>query len=185
MIDRPRLVILDELTQGLDPAARRGVWNAISGLRGDGTSVLLVTHELDEAEQLCDRVVAMRAGRVVDAGSPSALVDRHGGWAQITFTMTSDTGSAEPADRLSALPGVAAVRIEAQRVTIDGTRASIAHVGAALVGKGPVPADLSVRVPTLEDALVGLLERQVVDASPGPPIGAEGTLQLQASGPGR
>ena len=70
LVNRPRLVILDELTQGLDPAARRNVWAAIDQLRADGTAVLLVTHELDEAERLCDRVVAMRAGRVLDSGPP-------------------------------------------------------------------------------------------------------------------
>jgi ABC-type multidrug transport system ATPase subunit len=70
LLGRPRLVILDELTQGLDPAARRSVWSAVDQLRRDGTTMLLVTHELDEAEALCDRVVAMRAGRILDAGAP-------------------------------------------------------------------------------------------------------------------
>src|SRR6266699_512303 len=60
LLNRPRLVILDELTQGLDPAARRNVWAAVAQLRDEGTTVLLVTHELDEAEALCSRVIAMR-----------------------------------------------------------------------------------------------------------------------------
>src|ERR1700754_623428 len=85
LLNRPRLVILDELTQGLDPAARRDVWSAVRGLRDEGTTVLLVTHELDEAEALCDRVVAMRRGRVLDAGPPARLVDRHAGWARVRF----------------------------------------------------------------------------------------------------
>ena len=70
LLNRPRLVILDELTQGLDPAARRDVWAAIRQLNEDGTTVLLVTHEMDEAESLCNRVLVMRAGRLVDAGAP-------------------------------------------------------------------------------------------------------------------
>src|SRR3954452_5927136 len=78
LLGRPRLVILDELTQGLDPAARRDVWDAVAQLRGDGTTVLLVTHELDEAEALCDRFVPLRAGRILDMGPPAELVDRHG-----------------------------------------------------------------------------------------------------------
>jgi ABC-2 type transport system ATP-binding protein len=78
LVNHARLVILDELTQGLDPAARRNVWAAVEELRTGGTTVLLVTDELDEAERLCDRVVAMRAGRVLDSGSPTELVDRHG-----------------------------------------------------------------------------------------------------------
>ena len=70
LLNRPRLVILDELTQGLDPAARRDVWAAVRQLHDEGTTVLLVTHEMDEAEALCGRVVVMRAGRVLDAGAP-------------------------------------------------------------------------------------------------------------------
>ena len=90
LVNRPRLVVLDELTQGLDPAARRNVWSAIDQLRADGTAVLLVTHELDEAERLCDRVLAMRAGRVLDSGPPRDLVARHGGAVRICFTLPPD-----------------------------------------------------------------------------------------------
>ena len=101
LVNRPPLVILDELTQGLDPAARRSVWAAIEQLRTEGTTVLLVTHELDEAEQLCDRVVAMRAGRVLDAGTPAELVDRYGRSATVSFTL-SDDHSLEMLPRLAA-----------------------------------------------------------------------------------
>jgi ABC-2 type transport system ATP-binding protein len=154
LVNRPRLVILDELTQGLDPAARRGVWAAIDDLRSAGTTVLLVTHELDEAEALCDRVVAMRAGRVLEAGSPTELIDRHGRSATVTFTMP-DSVSASMLDRL---PSVEGVLVRAGKVTVTGRRAAIAEIGALLAGSGTIPDDLSVRVPRLEDALVGLLE---------------------------
>lgn len=156
LLNEPRLVILDELTQGLDPAARRGVWAAIDRLRASGTTVLLVTHELDEAEQLCDRVVAMRAGRVLDAGSPTELVDRHGRSTTIRFT-PADCQCIAP-QRIGALPGVRRVDVAARQVTVHGERQAIAHVAAALLEWGPVPPDLSVHVPSLEDALVGLLE---------------------------
>jgi len=75
LLNRPRLVILDELTQGLDPAARRNVWAAIRQLNDEGTTVLLVTHEMDEAEALCDRVAIMDAGRIVALDSPASLID--------------------------------------------------------------------------------------------------------------
>jgi ABC-2 type transport system ATP-binding protein len=162
LLNRPRLVILDELTQGLDPAARRGVWSAVDQLRRDGTTVLLVTHELDEAEALCDRVVAMRAGRILDAGAPAELIDRHGRRATIRFTLAD--GRARSLD-LDSLAGVHDVSYESDRVTVRGDRTSIAHVGAALVRDGFVPSDLSVEVPDLEDALIGLLE-QPDDANP-------------------
>ncbi|HLI01284.1 MAG TPA: ABC transporter ATP-binding protein [Acidimicrobiales bacterium] len=167
LVSHPRLVILDELTQGLDPASRRGVWAAIGGLRTQGTTVLLVTHELDEAEALCDRVVAMRDGRVLDAGTPAQLVDRHGRSATIMFTIPAGL----PAGSLEQLPGVASVVVEAGRATVTGARAAIAEVGALLVHTGDIPGDLSVRVPGLEDALVELLEGAT-------PIGAADRREL-------
>jgi ABC-2 type transport system ATP-binding protein len=158
LVNRPRLVILDELTQGLDPAARRSVWTAIDQLRRDGTSVLLVTHELDEAERLCDRVVAMRAGRVLDSGTPAELIDRHGRSATVSFTMSAELALVNLPRELRHLPGVSAVGVDAGKVTVSGQRIAIAHVGAALVRTGWVPADLSATVPSLDDALVELLE---------------------------
>ena len=156
LLNRPLLVILDELTQGLDPAARRNVWAAVRQLHDEGTTVLLVTHEIDEAEVLCGRVVAMREGRVLDAGAPADLVDRHAGTATIRFSMPD--APALLLDQVRRLDGVHEVERAGARVTVRGARPVIAHVGAVLVGWGPVPADLSVHVPTLEDALLGLLD---------------------------
>ena len=114
LLNRPRLVILDELTQGLDPAARREVWSAIAQLRDVGTTVLLVTHELAEAEALCERVVAMRDGRVLDQGTPAELVARHGGGATVRFGMSpvTDVATAAALQELNRLPGVHAVTRE-------------------------------------------------------------------------
>jgi ABC-2 type transport system ATP-binding protein len=154
LVNRPRLVFLDELTQGMDPAARGEVWGAIDELRREGTTVVLVTHDLGEAEALCDRVVAMRAGRVLDEGTPAALVDRHGRRVTITFTVPEQVQSEE----LETLAGVDGVAVRAGQATVTGGREAIAQVGALLVASGVVPADLSVRVPRLEDALVDLLE---------------------------
>ena len=156
LLNRPRLVILDELTQGLDPAARRNVWAAVRQLHDEGTTVLLVTHEMDEAEALCGRVVAMRGGRVLDTGAPADLVDRHAGTATIRFSMPD--APALLLDQVRRLDGVRDVERAGARVTVRGNRPVIAHVGAALVRWGSVPADLSVHVPTLEDALLGLLD---------------------------
>lgn len=156
LLNRPRLVILDELTQGLDPAARREVWSAVARLREEGTTVLLVTHELDEAEALCDRVVAMRAGKVLDQGTPADLVARHGGWATVRFTLPEREGVAE----LSSLPGVQDVSRRGDDVAVTGGRAVIAHTGAWLLSRGAVPADLRVEIPDLETALLALLESE-------------------------
>jgi ABC-2 type transport system ATP-binding protein len=155
LLNRPRLVILDELSQGLDPAARRDVWAAVRQLHEAGTTVLLVTHEVDEAEALCDQVIVMRAGRVLDAGAPAELVNRHGPATTIRFSVADS--SAGLLDQVSRLDGVRSVDRTGPRVVVYGHRRVIAHVCAALVGWESVPDDLSVQVPTLEDATIELI----------------------------
>ncbi len=105
LVNRPRLVFLDEMTTGLDPEARREAWRLIERVRDLGTTVVLVTHFLDEAERLCDRLVVVRDGTVVAAGTPAELVARHGGGVTAVFTADLD-----PA-RLEALPGVHSVGV--------------------------------------------------------------------------
>jgi len=157
LLNRPRLVILDELTQGLDPAARREVWASVTRLRDAGTTVLLVTHELDEAEELCDRVVAMRAGRVLDAGTPAELVARHAAAVTVRFGLPPGRPARELAE-IRTLSGVVDVVRTGDQVAVVGDRSTIAHVGAWLVRRGSVPPDLRVEAPDLEDALLTLLE---------------------------
>lgn len=166
LLNPPRLVILDELTQGLDPAARRNVWAAVRQLHDTGTTVLLVTHEMDEAEALCGRIVVMRAGRVLDAGTPAELVDRHARRATIRFSLPDPP--APLLEEIRRLAGVRDVELTGPRITVHGDRRIIAHVGAALVRWGPVPEDLGVHVPDLEDALLGLLEREPAAGMPVP-----------------
>ncbi|WP_182348016.1 ABC transporter ATP-binding protein [Tomitella gaofuii] len=168
LLNRPRLVILDELTQGLDPAARREVWSAVTRLRSDGVTVLLVTHEVNEAEALCERVVVMRDGRKITEGTPSELVSRSAGAATAAFTWDED------ADRLAAdlrdldrLAGVRRVRRRNGRIHVDGDAELIARLGAWLMSSGrPVPSDLCVAHPTLEQALIGLLGSSAPSADP-------------------
>lgn len=159
LLNRPRLVILDELAQGLDPAARRNVWAAVEELRRTGVTVLLVTHELTEAEALCDRVVAMRAGQVLDQGTPAELIARHAGQAVVRFTLpSSDDTAAGVLQQLGRLPHVQSVTRTDDLVTIRGDREAIAHVGAWLTARpDPVSADLGVHQPDLEAALLALL----------------------------
>ena len=162
LLNRPRLVILDELTQGLDPAARRDVWAAVRQLNDEGATVLLVTHEMDEAEALCGRVVVMRAGQVIDAGTPADLVERHASTTEIRFSLPDPpTGVL---DEIRRLDGVREVTRAGARVTVRGRRCAVAYVGAALVRWDAVPADLSVGQPSLEDALLGLFDAEA--ASP-------------------
>ena len=161
LLNRPQLVFLDELTQGLDPAARRNVWAAVAQLRDEGATVLLVTHELDEAEVLCDRVVAMRDGRVLDSGPPADLVDRHAKWATMRFSWSVADSTL---DELRSLTGVRSVARVDERIEVRGDRRIIAYVGADLVRRDAVPDDLTVEVPDLEAALLGLLDKEGVAA---------------------
>jgi ABC-2 type transport system ATP-binding protein len=163
LLNRPRLVFLDELTQGLDPAARRNVWAAVGNLRDEGATILLVTHEMDEAEALCDRVVVMRDGRVLDEGPPADLVDRHAKWATVRFGWPQ--ASELLLDDLRRLDGVSRVERTGGRVTVHGDRRIIAHVGADLVRRGSVPDDLTVEVPDLEAALLELLDYESVEVA--------------------
>jgi ABC-2 type transport system ATP-binding protein len=172
LLNQPRLVVLDELTQGLDPAARRDVWAAVVQLREGGTTVLLVTHELDEAEALCDTVVVMRAGQVLDSGPPAALVARHARWATVRFAWPEPEHAALRADLLR-LPGVHDVSYAGGRFTVHGERQVIARVGADLVRRDRIPDDLAVEIPNLESALLGLLDGPPPPTSvPAVPIGA-------------
>jgi len=163
LVNRPRLVILDELTEGLDPAARRNVWDAVRALRSAGTTVLLVTHYMDEAEALCHRVVVLRDGRVVDAGTPRQLVDRHGRWAHVRFSSDDSAGTVAG---LRAVPGVTVAIARGTTVELVGDRTMIARVGAWLAARGPIPEDLWVQVPDLEDAVVHLLQEPVPAVEP-------------------
>jgi ABC-2 type transport system ATP-binding protein len=154
LLNRPRVVFFDELTQGLDPLARGEVWDAIREVRDRGTTVVLVTHFMDEAEALCDRVAVMRAGRVVDAGTPADLIARHARATTVTFTPPV---SFDPAT-LPALPGVDRVERHGERIRVVGSNQLIAPVCASVLGDDHLgPPDLRVHHPDLEDALIALV----------------------------
>jgi ABC-2 type transport system ATP-binding protein len=158
LLNDPEVVFLDELTQGLDPAARRAVWNLIAGIRARSTTVVLVTHFADEAEVLCDRVAVMRQGRIVAEGTPAELTERHGPGVSMAFTLADPDVAA-----LRRVPGVEAVVVSGRRVEVHGRRAMVAPVGAHLVAGAParcgaVPHDIRVSEPTLEAALLHLLD---------------------------
>ncbi len=157
LLNDPRVVFLDELTQGLDPAARRDIWQAIRRVRDQGTTVVLVSHFADEVEALCDRVAVMANGRVVDSGAPRQLVDRYAATTTVRFTAPV---SFDP-NVLRRIDGVGGVDRDGDRYRVIGTSAMIAPVCAAtLDDRGAGPADLHVTHPNLDDALVNLIGAQ-------------------------
>jgi ABC-2 type transport system ATP-binding protein len=154
LVNDPEVVFLDELTQGLDPAARRVAWGLIRAIRGRGATVVLVTHYMDEAEQLCDRIAVVDGGRVVASDTPQGLIARFGGPIRISFTADGhDTGF------LQGVAHVQAVRRRGERIEAEGTGPVLALVAAELVARGIVPADLRADQATLEDVFLRLTDQ--------------------------
>lgn len=150
LVNEPQLVFLDEMTTGLDPASRRVAWELIETVRRQGTTVVLVTHFMDEAQVLCDRIAIIDRQRVVAAGSPAELVEEHRGGGEVTFGTDAEVGF------LREVSGVEAVTRTGRMVTVRGTGPLLALVAAELVGRGIVPADLDVRRASLEDVYLDL-----------------------------
>ena len=148
LVNNPEVVFLDEMTTGLDPAARRVAWELIEQIRNRGTTVVLVTHFMEEAERLCDRVAIMNHGRVVATGSPADLIASYAGGVHVRFTY------GEPAPWLSEVQFVTCTSYRDGCVHVVGQGPVLAYVGAALVARGTPPADLEVDHRSLEDVFL-------------------------------
>lgn len=153
LVNDPKLVFLDEMTTGLDPASRRIAWDLIRRIRERGTTVVLVTHFMDEAETLCDRLVVIDEGAVKAEGSPQQLIDRYGGGVRVRFTAET-----EDLPWLRQVAGVGEVSQDRGRYEIQGTGPLLANVAAALVARGIAPMDLRGERATLEDVFLKLTE---------------------------
>jgi ABC-2 type transport system ATP-binding protein len=153
LVNEPEVVFLDELTQGLDPDARRLTWDLIHEVRDRGTTIVLVTHYMDEAEQLCDRLAVISDGEIIGEGTAQSLIANTGAGLKMRFsTDTADLAW------LHDVPHVDAVSHRAPHVEVHGSGPVLALVAAALVERGIVPDDLRVVQPTLEDAYFELLD---------------------------
>jgi lipooligosaccharide transport system ATP-binding protein len=159
LVNDPELLLLDEPTTGLDPQARHLVWERLWRLREQGATLVLTTHYMDEAEQLCDRLVIMDDARIVAEGSPAELIAAHATKEVVELRFTSER------DRSAVLPRLAEVsrhhEVLAERVlayTDDG-EAALTHVTA----DGVHPASVLVRRSTLEDVFLLLTGRTLVD----------------------
>ena len=149
LVNDPQIVFLDEMTTGLDPAARHVAWGLIEAIRARGTTVVLVTHAMEEAERLCDRVAVMEAGRIVTVDTPSGLIAKHTRDVTVRF----GTGGRD-VSWLSELPTVAAVSTDGGQAAVTGYGPVLVDVAAALAGHGLRPADLRVNRPSLEDVFL-------------------------------
>lgn len=157
LVGNPRVAILDELTTGLDPAARREIWNFLSDLVADGVTIVLVTHSMEEAQFLCDRVAIIDAGQVTALDTPAELA-HSGSGSVITFTSSPGAGI----DGLRALPSVVELVVAGSLVTVRCTAAGPAEVLAHLTRSGVQFEGLRISAPTLDDAYLALTRKDPV-----------------------
>jgi len=161
LINNPDLVVLDEISTGLDPDARRATRDLIRTIREQGTTVVLVTHFMDEAEALCDRVAMLVDGRRAALGTPAGLVEAHAPAARVQFTPPPDFD----AGLLDALDVVARVERSNGRITAYGHGPLLARVAQRLDDHGVTPPDLAHRRPTLDDVFSALAGSTPDDAA--------------------
>ncbi|GGU29123.1 ABC transporter ATP-binding protein [Nocardioides albus] len=154
LIGRPRVVVLDELTTGLDPRARREVWDLVRDVRERGVTVILVTHSMEEAQTLCDRIAIVDSGRIRALDTPAGLIDA-GTAATIT---TFDTSAAIDLVSLRELDGVTAARSENGTVTVEGAEGVALAVIEALRTQGVAPQRLRIAAGSLDAAYLDLTE---------------------------
>jgi ABC-2 type transport system ATP-binding protein len=161
LVNDPELVFLDEPTTGMDPAARRMLWDVVLSLKDRGRSVLLTTHYMEEAEVLCDRLAIMDHGRILESGTVDELVSRRFHERAVRFDSIEGLGDQE----LASFPGVASIKHEGSAVLLY-TRDVPATIGAVLAATerlGVEPANLAVRRATLEDVFLDLTGRALRD----------------------
>jgi ABC-2 type transport system ATP-binding protein len=161
LVNDPELVFLDEPTTGMDPAARRALWDVVLSLKDEGRSVLLTTHYMEEAEVLCDRLAIMDHGRILEEGTVDELVRRRFHERAVRF----DTIDGLTDARLATLPGVSSVKHENGEVLLytSDVPATIGGVLAASEALGAEPENLGVRRATLEDVFLDLTGRALRD----------------------
>jgi ABC-2 type transport system ATP-binding protein len=159
LVGRPEVVFLDELATGLDPQARRTTWELVRQVRAQGATVVLVTHFMEEAELLCDRVAIVDHGRVVAMDTPGALVRGLGAEQRLRFRPLVPFDQ----DSLRALAGVQRVDREGDQVVVAGDGPLLATVAAALAEGNVAVANLRSEETNLEDAFLALTGRTLRD----------------------
>ena len=157
LVGSPEIAVLDELTTGLDPQARRDTWDLIEAVRATGVTILLVTHFMEEAERLCDRIAVIDAGRVVAIDTPAGLVAGVDDEQVIRFRPSAPV---EPGV-LEALPEIRHVERHGGQVVVTGLGNALHAVTSQLARLGVIAGDLRVEQANLDDAFVSLTGRKL------------------------
>lgn len=157
LVNEPELLLLDEPTTGLDPQARHLLWERLYRLKREGVTQIITTHYMDEAEQLCDRLVVMDGGLIVAEGSPAELIERYS--TREVLELRFPPGEAPPADALAAhVERVEELPDRLLLYTADGEHAQVAVMSA-----GHRPLSALVRRSSLEDVFLRLTGRSLVE----------------------
>jgi ABC-2 type transport system ATP-binding protein len=160
LVNDPDLVFLDELTTGLDPQARRAIWELVRGIKTRGKTVFLTTHLMEEAERLCDRVAIIEHGRIIDVDTPDRLVARH--CRQRTVVVTTEDASAEQLFR--RLSPVESLTCSGFRVTIHGSGDDLIAAVIDCISEHRIRVtDFRTVLPTLEDVFLTLTGHSIRD----------------------
>lgn len=155
LVGNPRVAVLDEMTTGLDPQARREIWELIEGIRDRGVTILLVTHFMEEAERLCDRAALIDHGQVVALDTPAGLVAQARGGKQVSFAPSAPFED----ELLVSQPEVRSVEHNGSRVVVTGTGDLVNAVILALHEAGVIAHDVALGSSTLEEAFLTLTAR--------------------------
>jgi lipooligosaccharide transport system ATP-binding protein len=158
LINQPEMVLLDEPTTGLDPQARHLVWERLFRLKQQGVTLVLTTHYMDEAEQLCDRLVVMDAGKIVAEGSPRALIEQYSTREVVELRFNADSQDVF-ADKLAGLGERLEVLPDRILLYVTDGDDAVAEVGRRELS----PASVLVRRSSLEDVFLHLTGRTLVD----------------------
>jgi ABC-2 type transport system ATP-binding protein len=167
LVGDPELLFLDEPTTGLDPQARRHLWDLVDRLKQAGRTIILTTHYMDEADRLCDRVAIMDHGRIIALGTPQQLIASIGGNHIVEFAITSQKSGEDAVDAklLVAIPGVQGHRVDAglHQLTVRDLHTTVPRIFASLTAQGLDLSDFRTHSATLEDVFVGLTGRNLRD----------------------
>ncbi|HEX3803456.1 MAG TPA: ATP-binding cassette domain-containing protein [Solirubrobacteraceae bacterium] len=160
LINEPEILLLDEPTTGLDPQARHVLWDRLYRLKADGVTLIITTHYMDEAEQLCDRLAVMDAGKIVAEGSPRDLIEAHI-TREVLELRFAPGAQVEVAERLRAVKLGERIEVLPDRVVVYADDGEAALIEVHAMGLEPITA--LVRRATLEDVFLKLTGRSLID----------------------